>query len=1014
MTTTLRFVSGLGGSMAVCALLALIAGCDGPAITPTPDGGARPDTGTGDGGRMLDGGRADGGPCAGRALCAAAGTRCEGDARITCAPDVDGCLVETSEDCAAVVGGSCEAPMGGDAMCVVDPCAAIPAGERCTMLERRCDGDTLTECQPNADACLVITTTDCAAAGGVCDASGAMAMCALPADPCEAIPAAMRCDAVGTSCTDATTLERCAPDAFGCLVRTPTSCAMRAGGTCDATSFPAACVFTGDPCAGVTQCADRGSVRCDGPALVRCARDAFGCFVETRTTCTDAPFGFCDADATPNVCSTAATDPCMGVAECSPVGRACDADTLRVCAPNAFGCDVETPIDCTTDGDVCSAASGTAACVDPCSLVTLCPMAELCSGNAAIHCAPDANGCLVEASRDTCAAAEVCEVGGSGATCVTDALCAAAERTVLTCATGMISGDTAGGSTVLGPYHPSCGPAPLDGAERIYRFRHTGSERVEVTVRTVAAMYDYDLFVLSTAGDTLACDATAACVDTSLSGTGTETVVFGADPGQTFYVVEDLYGTPIDRTSTFTLEVTCAPVTCGDGVVAASEGCDDMNTDPMDGCAPDCTVEPGYACTGTPSICTVTCGNGVIDASETCDDGARVPMDGCSATCAIEPGYNCSGAPSVCVAIAPNATCASAASVTVTSTVMADTRAGTAPGALPASCGTASGPALWYSVTVPPMSTVALRASAAFDLTLHARGACADAACVALADTPGTGPETLVLRNTTGAPITRLVAVQGFFGSGPVTLAWSTPTCGNGVIEPGEACDDMNTIGTDGCTAACTVDLGYSCAGEPSVCTRLAAISPIAAACVDTTSGMSLAAIGDDAATPIAALPFAFALQGAAVTHYSVTSNGFLQLWPSMAGTPSTAYINAPIPSVAPPNGMIAAFWDDLVPGASGTLRALVTGTAPNRVLVVEWGNWGTFGDAGQDLTFQAHLRETTGVVELHYCAMMGAARATGASATIGYETLDGSAGVQISLDTAGAAATGTGYRITP
>ncbi len=44
--------------------------------------------------------------------------------------------------------------------------------------------------------------------------------------------------------------------------------------------------------------------------------------------------------------------------------------------------------------------------------------------------------------------------------------------------------------------------------------------------------------------------------------------------------------------------------------------------------------------------------------------------------------------------------------------------------------------------------------------------------------------------------------------------------CGNGEIEPGEACDDGNTVGGDCCTAACrAVAVGTLCAGDGNVCT---------------------------------------------------------------------------------------------------------------------------------------------------------------------------------------------------
>lgn len=43
--------------------------------------------------------------------------------------------------------------------------------------------------------------------------------------------------------------------------------------------------------------------------------------------------------------------------------------------------------------------------------------------------------------------------------------------------------------------------------------------------------------------------------------------------------------------------------------------------------------------------------------------------------------------------------------------------------------------------------------------------------------------------------------------------------CGNGALDGDEACDDNNVDNGDGCAFDCTEEDGYSCAGEPSVCT---------------------------------------------------------------------------------------------------------------------------------------------------------------------------------------------------
>ncbi|MCP3102463.1 myxococcus cysteine-rich repeat containing protein [Myxococcus sp. K15C18031901] len=42
------------------------------------------------------------------------------------------------------------------------------------------------------------------------------------------------------------------------------------------------------------------------------------------------------------------------------------------------------------------------------------------------------------------------------------------------------------------------------------------------------------------------------------------------------------------------------------------------------------------------------CGDGQVRGDEVCDDGNLASGDGCSSVCQVEPGYECSGQPSVC------------------------------------------------------------------------------------------------------------------------------------------------------------------------------------------------------------------------------------------------------------------------------------------------------------------------------------------------------------------------------
>jgi cysteine-rich repeat protein len=101
----------------------------------------------------------------------------------------------------------------------------------------------------------------------------------------------------------------------------------------------------------------------------------------------------------------------------------------------------------------------------------------------------------------------------------------------------------------------------------------------------------------------------------------------------------------------------CATV-CGDGVPAVTEACDDGNVTAGDGCSAVCAVEAGFSCTGTPSTCATTCGDGFPAGTETCDDGNVTAGDGCDAACAVETGYSCSGTPSVCATVCGDGTMA--------------------------------------------------------------------------------------------------------------------------------------------------------------------------------------------------------------------------------------------------------------------------------------------------------------------------------------------------------------------
>lgn len=86
-----------------------------------------------------------------------------------------------------------------------------------------------------------------------------------------------------------------------------------------------------------------------------------------------------------------------------------------------------------------------------------------------------------------------------------------------------------------------------------------------------------------------------------------------------------------------TCRTNCRLSFCGDGVVDTGEACDEgaANSDRIaNACRRDCQE--------------ASCGDGVIDFGEVCDDGGQDVGDGCDPACQVEPGYFCTGEPSVC------------------------------------------------------------------------------------------------------------------------------------------------------------------------------------------------------------------------------------------------------------------------------------------------------------------------------------------------------------------------------
>lgn len=135
---------------------------------------------------------------------------------------------------------------------------------------------------------------------------------------------------------------------------------------------------------------------------------------------------------------------------------------------------------------------------------------------------------------------------------------------------------------------------------------------------------------------------------------------------------------------------------------------------------------------------------------------------------------------------------------------------------------------------------------------------------------------------------------------------------------------------------------------------------------IDMSTGTTqlVAAAVDDGASAITNIGFDFWFMGARYTQFSVNSNGYMRLGATAVANAQYALANAAFP-------LLAAFGSDCVTGASvGKIHYKLTGTAPNRTLVVEFLNMSVIYDnagAAPFSTYQIRLSEANGNIDYTY-----------------------------------------------
>lgn len=178
------------------------------------------------------------------------------------------------------------------------------------------------------------------------------------------------------------------------------------------------------------------------------------------------------------------------------------------------------------------------------------------------------------------------------------------------------------------------------------------------------------------------------------------------------------------------------------------------------------------------------------------------------------------------------------------------------------------------------------------------------------------------------------------------------------------------------------------------------------------------ALLADDEAYPLA-LPFPFTFYGISYTTMSVSMNGYV----TFAGAPTAVESrDNDCPAFdGVPDATIAVFWDDLYASDKAPVGALgyaVTGSAPDRALVIEWRDLDAFYQSGSgNNAFTQGIRVTqsitlheNGVIELHYGPRTpptspnqdcGPNRHLGCSATVGLERPGAAMGALVQCGTA-------------
>ncbi len=136
----------------------------------------------------------------------------------------------------------------------------------------------------------------------------------------------------------------------------------------------------------------------------------------------------------------------------------------------------------------------------------------------------------------------------------------------------------------------------------------------------------------------------------------------------------------------------------------------------------------------------------------------------------------------------------------------------------------------------------------------------------------------------------------------------------------------------------------------------------------------------DDGLSSVTSIGFNFTYGCNTYTQFRASSNGWLSLgYNTLSSMPGNAL------GTTGQGPILAPLWDDLATSDYGNVNYILSGSAPNRVLTIEWLNmlWDA-GGSDATISFQVKLYETSNIIDFAYSRGWGAVNNGSGGASIG------------------------------